>query len=269
MNRKKIAIITGASAGLGVEYARQIEERFHLDEIWLIARRAEQMRDLATEFRKAKGIVIACDITDARQIGDLERKLIAENPDVRILVNNAGLGKIGPFEKLGREEQIQMIRLNILSLTELSHMVQPFLSVGSSIIQVASSIAFCPAPYFAVYAATKSYVLSFSRALNFELQNKGITVMAVCPGPVATEFLQVAQENEYVKKHGASKSGFNPSLVARAADVVKKSLEDLEKKKDVSIYGLSIRAFAALMTVIPDRVAMSAMARYQNSKLLE
>jgi short-subunit dehydrogenase len=269
MNRKKIAIITGASAGLGVEYARQIEERFHLDEIWLIARRAEPMRNVANEFRKAKGIILSMDITNEKEVEDLEKRIAAENPDIRILVNNAGLGKIGPFHEMGKKEQLQMIRLNVLALTEFSHIAIPYMSSGASIIQVASSIAFCPAPYFSVYAATKSYVLSFSRALNFELKPKGINVLTVCPGPVATEFLQVAQNNDFTKTHGNPTASFNQSLVARAADVVKKSLDDLVAQKDISIYGLSIKAFAALMTIVPEKLAMKVMANYQTAKLLK
>lgn len=267
MQRKKIAIITGASAGLGTEFARQIEEKYLLDEIWLVARRAEQMKEVAREFHKAKGMVLALDITSPSDKKELEARLKTENPDLRILVNNAGAGKIGPFTQMGREEQIGMIQLNVTSLTELTHICLPFMSSGASIVQVASSIAYSPAPYFAVYAATKAYVLSLSKALNFELRPRGIHVIAVCPGPVATEFLQVANNNEFTRDKVIQHEPFNKALVARSADVVQKALRDLEKKRSVSVYGTAIKLFTRLMPLMPDNFVMRMMAKRQSAQL--
>ncbi len=259
---KKIAIITGASAGLGKEFALQIEREYFLDEIWLLARRTEPMREVCEQFSKSKGIVLAFDLTVEGDLLALQKKLSDENPEVVLLVNNAGYGKIGPFAQLGLQEQLLMIDLNIRALTEITYVCLPYMKSNSGIIQVASSIAFCPAPYMAVYAATKSYVLSFSEALNFELKGRGIHVTAVCPGPVETEFFQVAQKNEFMKdKVPNPKPPFKQSIVAHPRDVVELALRHHRKKKKISIYGFPVRLFTTSMRFLPKSIGMRALAR--------
>jgi uncharacterized protein len=249
--RKKIAIITGASAGLGTEFALQIERNYFLDEIWLIARREDPMRELAGKFLKSRGVVLALDLTRPGDLAAVEARLREENPEVRLLVNNAGYGKIGPFADLGLSEQMRMVELNVNALTFLSHVVLPYMQAGSGIIQVASSIAFVPAPYFAVYAATKAYVLSLSEAIGFELRGKGIQVIAVCPGPVATEFFSVARTNEFLKDHAAPLEPANNAFAADAGAVVAKALSDLDRGRRRSIYGVLIKAFAFFVPHLP------------------
>lgn len=258
---KKIAIITGASAGLGKEFALQIEQEYLLDEIWLLARRTEPMREVCEQFTKSKGVVLSMDLTSEGDMLAFQKKLSDEAPEIMVLVNNAGYGKIGPFQQLGLKEQLAMIDLNIRALTELTYVSLPYIKSGSLIIQVASSLAYCPAPYMAVYGATKSYVLSFSEALNFEFKDKGIHVIAVCPGPVETEFFAVAQKNEFTKdKAPSTKPPFAKSLVAHPKDVVEQALKDARKKKPVSIFGFSIKLFASSMRFMPKALAMNAMA---------
>jgi uncharacterized protein len=253
--RKKIAIVTGASAGLGVEFAKQISATEGLDEVWLVARREDRLRALAESLGSTKAIPLALDLAAPGAIEDLALRLTKEHPDLRLLVNNAGMGKIGAFNEIPLAEQLAMIDLNVRALTELTYRTLPFMSHGSRILQVASSIGFCPAPYFSVYAATKAYVVSFSDALQFELAHKGIAVTAVCPGPVATEFFDVAKP-----KSDPSAAPFNQALMASAEEVVRKSLEDSRRGKRHSIYSWPIRSFVALSPFVPRSIMMKALA---------
>jgi short-subunit dehydrogenase len=264
---KKIAIITGASSGLGVEFARQVERAYFLDEIWLVARRAGPMKELADAFQKSKGVVLALDLTDRGDLLALQKRISDEAPEIEILVNNAGYGKIGPFADLGLDEQMQMIDLNVRTLTYLTHIVLPHMKAGSKIVQVASSIAYSPAPYFAVYAATKAYVASLSDALNFELRHRGIHVMSVCPGPVATEFFTVAQKNEYMRDKVGEAEPFNRFLTVSAHDVVEKALHDLGKRRRRSIFSLPIKAFVSAIPFVPRALAMRALSLRNKSDL--
>lgn len=258
---KKIAIITGASSGLGIEFARQIEKKYFLDEVWLIARRAGPMKELAESFQKSKGVIIPLDLTNQGDLASFKKKLSQEQPDILFLVNNAGYGKIGPFAELGLDEQLQMIDLNVRTLTYLSHVAIPYMLPGAKILQVASSIGFTPAPYFAVYAATKSYVVSLSEALNYELRERGISVTAVCPGPVATEFFSVAQKNNFLRDKVGEAEPFNKSVLADAKDVVAKALYDSAHGRRRSVFGLPIKAFVSLVKFMPNSLLMRALSQ--------
>lgn len=259
--RKKIAIVTGASSGIGAEFALQIEKNFYLDEIWMIARRTGPMRELAEKFLKSKAVIIPLDLTDRSDLAAFEHRLAEENPIIEFLVNNAGYGKIGPFGELGVEEQIQMIDLNVTTLTFLSRIGIPYMNPGSSLIQVASSVAFSPSPFFAVYAATKSYVVSLSDAIGFELRKHGIKVLAVCPGPVETEFFSVAQKNQFMKDRVGDAEPFNRSFYASPRDVVAKALVDLAKGRRHSIYGGAIKFLACVAPLLPLAVKLRTLAK--------
>jgi short-subunit dehydrogenase len=258
---RKIAIVTGASAGLGAEFALQIEKGFYLDEIWMIARRSPPMRELAEKFLKSRAVVLTYDLTSKSDLVALEKRLAEEKPDVDFLVNNAGYGKYGPFDKLGLDEQIKMIELNITALTYLTHVCIPYMKPGSSILQVASSAAFSPSPFFAVYAATKSFVVSFSDALGHELKSQGIKVLAVCPGPVETEFFSVAQKNEFMKDKVGHAEPANRALYASAHDVVAKALQDLGKGRRHSVFGLAMQLFSLFAGIVPVGIKLRALAR--------
>lgn len=251
---KAIAIVTGASAGLGKEFARQLDAAYELDEIWLIARRESAMLEFAKEIKRASPVVIPLDLKEESAWRALENRLKQEKPNVRFLVNNAGLGKLGSFADLKENEQLEMIDLNVRALTALTYIVLPFIAAGGSILQVASSIAYSPAPHFAVYGATKAYVLSLSHALRYELQGRGIAVIAICPGPVQTEFFTVAADAEYAKKISAY-------LMAKPENVVALALRDLKYKKAVSIYGMLIKLFATVVPFIPKTLLMKIMGK--------
>lgn len=259
--RKKIAIVTGASAGLGAEFAKQIEHFYFLDEIWLVARRAGPMKELAERFQKSKGVVIALDLGKESDLANLKKKIEEENPQIEILVNNAGLGKVGPFADVGLQDHLNMIDINVRSLTYLSHCCIPFMLPGAKIIQVASGIGFAPSPYFSIYAASKAFVVSFGEALNFELRPRGITVTTVCPGPVATEFFGVSVKNDYFKDKVAASEPFNSSLMVSAEAVVTQALKDSEKNKRRSVYGFPIKLFVLFAPIFPRSLLLRLLAR--------
>ena len=244
-SKKRIAIVTGASAGLGVEYAREAENQFNLDEIWLVARRPEPMKKLAGELKRAKGIVIALDLARREECEKLAARIRAESPEIVLLVNNAGCGKVGRFESIDLAAQLGEIDVNITALTLLTHAALPYMGKNSFLLQVASSIGFCPAPLMAVYAATKAYVLSFTHALREECRGRGIGITAVCPGPVATEFLDVALPP------GTLRKGTRVHLAATARQVVELSYYDLKAGRALSICGWTVRAFALAARVLP------------------
>ena len=190
----KIAVITGASSGLGREFAKQINQHFvTLDEVWLIARREERLNELKESLHGVHVRTIPIDLCDRDAVGTYEEMLQKFHPQIRVLVNAAGYGKMGYVEQISEEDLAGEIRLNCESLTRMTKISLPYMAKRSNIINIASSAAFMPQPNFAVYAASKSYVLSFSRALHQELKKRGIVVTAVCPGPVNTEFFDIAE----------------------------------------------------------------------------
>ncbi len=188
---RPITLITGASAGLGAEFARACVRRG--EEVVLVARRRDRLEALAAEF-EGQAHVLAADLADpgapARLIADVERLGL----QVGTLINNAGFGLNGRFATLPLERQVEMIDLNVRALTELTARVLPQMRArrAGAILNTASTAAFQSGPGMAVYFATKAFVLSFSEALHQELKGSGIRVSALCPGPVATEFAQVA-----------------------------------------------------------------------------
>lgn len=231
----KIAIVTGASSGMGREFVRQLEYFYkNLDEIWVIARRKERLEALAKESRVPLRI-FAGDLQKKKVYKELRDALEKEQPDLRMLVNSAGFGKSGSVEEISSEKfriQTDMVDVNCRSLTRMTLLCLPFLRAGSRIVNLASASAFCPQPYFSVYAATKSYVLSFSRSLGEELRKKGIVVTAVCPGPVDTEFFKFSGKPQNILKK---------LTMAKADRVVHQALKDCRSGKSVSVYGIPMK----------------------------
>ncbi len=242
----KIAVVTGASSGLGREFVRQISKKYRtLDEIWVMARRENRLRELEKEISNVKIRSIAFDITDKRSIMRYKNLLEKFKPSVRLLVNAAGYGMIGKFSELSESDNTGMIDLNCTALTRITDMTLPYMSKGgANIINIASSAAFLPQPSFAVYAASKSYVLSLSRALNQELKSRRIKVTAVCPGPVDTEFFGIAETYHDVKL-------YKKMMFAKADKVVALALKDAFHGKTVSVYGIGIKGFRILSKIMP------------------
>lgn len=183
-----IAIITGASSGLGVEYAKTIIELYpHLDEIWLIARRKERLEKFAKEHTQIAIRPVALDLSQNSSYDELEQLLEKEKPNVKILVNNAGFERPGAFVSMQKSDILSMIDLNIKGFTMINRVCLPYMRAGSVGIMTCSVSSFCPVPYQAVYSASKIYVRFMSRALREEVRKDGINILAMCPGNMDTE----------------------------------------------------------------------------------
>ena len=197
---------------MGRECVIQLADRFAgLEEIWVIARRGRRLDKLAGKVPVPLR-VLELDLQEELVFAELEEKLEWEDPEVKILVNGAGFGKIGCTEDLQLDEETGMIDVNCRALTAVTRLVLPYMSKNSRILQFASAAAFLPQPRFAVYAATKAFVLSYSRALAMELKPRQICVTAVCPGPVKTEFFDIAETTGehsalQARGHGRSQKG--------------------------------------------------------------
>ena len=190
----KIAIVTGASAGLGREIVRQIEAVFpEIEQYWLIARRQNRLKELAASLPEGRAECLPLDLCDPMSFITLQEKLAAEQPEVALLVNNAGCGYLGSIGEVETSTQTRMIDLNLRALTAVTNITVPFMAPGSRILNVSSIAAFCPTPRMTVYSASKSYVSAFTIGLAEELKPKGITATAVCPAPMQTEFLEAGR----------------------------------------------------------------------------
>jgi len=239
-----VALITGASAGLGVDFARQLAAKGK--RLVLVARRKDRLDALAAELGNAR--TIGEDLSLPGAIDRLMADLAAQGEHVDLLVNNAGFGLTGRFDQLDGKRQRQMIDLNCGALTELAHAVLPGMieRKTGAILNVASTAAFQPGPGMAVYFATKAFVLSFSEALHEEVKKHGVIVSALCPGPTATEFGEVAG----FKPAGASAKVLT-SMTADSESVVRAGLEGLEKAQAVVIPGLGNKATAQAHRFFP------------------
>ena len=194
-NMKRIAIVTGASSGMGRAFAKRICEIEPPKEIWLIARREERMKALASEL-PVPARIFALDLTDPGSIEVLKAALEEEQPDVRALINAAGFGKFGTWKDMTRQETDDMIALNCRAAVDLTVTALPHMGKGARLLEICSCAGFQPLQGLNVYAATKAFLLSFTRALRWETAGKGVKITAVCPGWVKTEFMKVARNTK-------------------------------------------------------------------------
>lgn len=239
-----IIIITGASSGIGLEFALQMDNYFkNIDEFWLVARDREKLEAVASVMQH-KTRLLSMDITKDAQLERLEDTVREQNAVVRMLINCAGYGIMGDFTSQNLYDELGMIRLNCEALTNITHRMIPYMKKGSRIIQLASSAAFLPQIDFAVYAATKSYVLSFSRALGEELREKGIYVTSVCPGPVDTPFFDIAERT-------GSTLAIKKYTMVSPSQVVEQALRDSYYKRTLSVCSLPIKGFRVASKLIP------------------
>lgn len=243
----KIAIVTGASSGMGKEFVIQLDRACNdLDKIWVISRNIEKAEFPET---KAEIVRIPLDLTTEKAKETLKQKLKEENPKIKLLVNSAGFGKMGKFENLSLEVQTDMMECNAISLMMMCHICIPYMAKGGYIINMASAAAFLPQMRFAIYAASKSFVLSFSRALGYELKDRQISVTAVCPGPVKTPFFDIAEEEGYtlfIKKF----------FMAKAEKVVSYAIKCAKERKQTSVYGFSMKGMQLIGKLFPHRVIL-------------
>ncbi len=239
-----IAIITGASSGLGVEFYKEIQHE-PLDEIWVIARREDKLRENSEKFGKIKTRVVPMDITVKENLLKLQKMLDEEAPSIRLLINNAGFGVFGAIIDADFEMQGAMVDLNVRALTEITAIALKHMSEKSYIINTCSIASFVPNANLAVYSSTKAYVLSFSRGLRQELRKRKINVTAVCPGPMATEFLEVAGIDKGVSKMFDTLPTTSPAFVAR------KGIRAAKRGKAVYTPRVLFKLYRALAKVLP------------------
>lgn len=252
----KIAIVTGASSGMGREFVRQLSAYVEVDEIWAVARRKAALESLKAEVSVPVRPVVL-DLCREDSFSVFSDLLAQEKPDVRLLVNAAGFGKFGLYSKIPLEDECRMIDLNCKALLAMTRITLPYMAAGSHILQLDSLSAFQPVPYITTYGATKSFVLSYSRGMNRELKNAGVRMMAMNPGWVKTEFF-----NHAFKTSESEVQYFDRLFEAR--DVVATGLKDLYRtKKDYSVHAFLVKFQVFLVKLLPHRWVMSIWLRQQ------
>lgn len=242
----KISIITGASSGIGRQMALLLDKTEQCDEIWLISRQADKLEECA-KLLQTKSRIIEADLSLTSSIYQIEKTLKEENPEIISLVNAAGFGKAGSFRKIPLEAQMNMIDLNCKALMAITHICMPYMNKGSKVYEFASKAAFQPVPYMSTYAATKAFVLSFSRAINKELESKGIKIIAVCPGWTKTSFLDRAVSDNTLIYYDKF---YTPDAVAKCA------VKDMEHGKDISACGIYTKANMLASKLLPHKLVM-------------
>ena len=250
----KIAVITGASSGMGREFVYALDKQFKYDEIWVIARRKDRLEALQEKV-SSKIRAISLDLTDKSNIEAFAQTLKEEKPEIQTLVNCSGFGKFEAFENVALDDYYKMIDLNCSAYVGITYVCLPYMIEGSEIYQLDSLSSFQPVPYINVYGATKAFVLSFSRALNVELKKRKIKCMAVCPGWVKTEFFDHAVTDESVITY------YNK--IWTPEQVITRALKDMKKGKDVSVLGFSIRAQVLATKLLPHKLVMKIWCKQQ------
>ena len=256
---KDIAIITGASSGIGKQFTLSLKQHGKFDEVWVIAIDRQGLENLKTEVPFELKI-LPMDLTKNESYEEYKKILEEEKPNVKLLINCSGYGKFDKTTNLTYEENIGMIDLNCRGLTSITILTIPYMTKGANIVNIASVAAFQPIPYINVYAASKAYVLSFSRGLNMELKHEGIHVMAVCPFWTKTKFFERAidkTKKAVVKKYTAM---YEPEMI------VNRTWRDLKLKKDVSKYGFVARFQAVLCKILPHSFVMRYWMNQQKLK---
>jgi short-subunit dehydrogenase len=254
-----VALITGASAGIGTELARVFASRGH--RVALVARRADRLAALAAEIVAAGGaapIVIACDLTQSGAGDKIADALTTAGVEVEYVVNNAGFGVFGKAVQRDRGDQLDMITVNIRALTDLSlQFADQLIRHRGGLLNMGSIAGFMPGPGMAVYYASKAYVLSFTEAMRAELAPHGVRVTVVCPGPVPSEF--------------QARAGFAPGvdsviLNVLPADVARQAYDGLMANKRAVLPGLGIKIVPFLLRFFPRSFVLAAVGRFQLRK---
>ena len=251
-----IAIVTGASSGMGREFVLQLGNYVSVDEIWVIARRAAALEQLSEQV-SVPVRPISLDLCEDSSFESYRQLLEAEKPNVKLLVNAAGCGNFGQWDTFTAEDDCRMIDLNCKSLVMMTRLTLPYMEKGSHVLQLASLSSFQPVPYITTYGATKAFVLSYCRAMNRELKPRGIRMMSMNPGWVKTEFF-----NRAMTTNSSEVQYFN--RLYEAKDVVATGLKDLYKtKKDVSIHGFPVRMQVRAVKLLPHSMVMSTWLNQQ------
>ncbi len=251
-----IAIITGASSGMGRELVVQLTQQERFDEIWVIARRAELLESLKEEVAVPVR-PIPMDLTAKDSLDRYRDLLEFARPNVRFLANCSGYGRFGTYERIPVEDSLNIIDLNVRALVGITEMTIPYMKEGARIVEWDSLSAFQPVPLLNVYAASKSFILSYTRALRVELQSSGIQVMAVCPYWVNTAFFDRANETD-----PTAVTQFE--VMYEPKDIVAQALKDLERgRKDVSVYGGTAKFQRLMVKLLPHNLVMKIWLKRQ------
>ena len=251
-----IAIVTGASSGMGREFVRQLSDWVRVDEIWAIARRADALEELKKE-TAIPVRPVSLDLLKEESFETLQAMLETEKPTISLLVNAAGFGKFGAYHKVSVADDCRMIDLNCKALVVMTRLCIPYMGPGSHILQLDSLSAFQPVPYITTYGATKAFVLSYTRAMIRELKGSGIRMMAMNPGWVKTEFFDHAMQT-----NTGEVQYFN--ILYEARDVVATGLKDLYRsKKDYSVHGLPVRNQVRAVKLVPHSIVMNIWLNQQ------
>jgi uncharacterized protein len=253
---ERVALITGASAGIGADLVRVFASNGH--RVAMVARREDRLQALAAEI-SGKGddapIVIPCDLEQPGACDKIAAALTNAGVEVEYIVNNAGFGLFGQAVELDRKTQLAMIAVNIAALTDLSlRFADQLIRNRGGILNVASIAGFLPGPGMAVYYASKAYVLSFTEALRGELGSQGVRVTALCPGPVATEF--------------QARAGFRPGLDSSvldvsSADVAREAYQGLMGNKRAVLPGFGIKIVPLMLRLVPRSLVLEMVGRFQ------
>lgn len=249
----KIAVITGASSGMGREFVYALDRDEEFDELWVIARREERLLALQEKCR-ARVRPVVLDLQKRESFAVYRALLEQEKPEIAVLVNAAGFGLFGAFMDMDMDRQLDIIDLNSRSLTAMCYMSVPYMGKGSRIYNMGSMSSWQPVPYINVYGASKAYVLNFSRALGVELKDRGIKVMAVCPGWITTEFFDHAVHDDTI-------SYFNRYYPPE--QVIEKALKDMKKGKNASVLGFPERMQVLLVKHLPVNFVMKTWCKQQ------
>ena len=240
-----LAVITGASSGIGREFAKQLKETQGVDRFWFIARRREPMEKLAADLG-VDARIISADLCTEEGIAAVGAAIEEEKPKVKFLVNAAGFGKFGSFEQVSERDVCRMIDLNDKALVVLTHRFIPYMERGGRIIEMGSGSCFTPLPNFNIYAASKAFVLHYTKALNYELRPYGVRATCFCPGWVDTEFLALAtaQPGIWVPK--------KTEPLLRAEDVVRRAVRASVKGKTMCVTNWYTKLQHLLFKLLPD-----------------
>lgn len=241
---KNIAIITGATGGVGSEFTRQLVKE-SVDELWIVARNIEKLKDLKNELGE-KIVIVPADLSLKEGIERIASKLEMEKPNICYLINNAGMAKMGSYQEFKINEIQDTIAVNCTAVALLSTICIPYMKRGSRIATISSAASFQPLPYLNLYAATKVFERSYTRALHFELKKTGITATAVCPGWVDTELLMREYKGEKV---------IFPGIIS-AQKMVTKAIEDIKRGKNMSVCTWYIKMEHILGKIVPQKMSM-------------
>ena len=255
MDCKRIALVTGASSGLGKEFVKLLLDDQELSEIWALARSQDNLERLAQELGK-KIVVFPADLSDRKCYLKLKERLETANISIQYLINNAGYAKLCSYDDLSVCESLNMIDVNIGAVVAIGLICIPYMRPGSHIINIASQASFFPLPYQNLYSSTKAFVRNYTRALNVELKDKGIRATAVCPGWMKTGLFDRGLI-------GAKKAASNFFGMVGPEVVAQKALLDAKKGKDISVYGFYVKLTHLASKILPQRMMMKLWLRQQ------